>query len=184
MKRTYITAIILIANISGMMAQSPTSSRNYVVETVVKTAGKKTNSSLSSLPVDSATRTISYFDGLGRPLQTVTWQASPTGKDVVLPIEYDQYGREVKKYLPYAEQTGSDGSYRATAIAGQAAFYGTSGWDANVVKTPYPYSQAVLEASPIGRVLEQGAPGAVWQPYNAAIAGSGHTVRADYSSNV
>ncbi|TKC04525.1 RHS repeat-associated core domain-containing protein, partial [Pedobacter polaris] len=89
-----------------------------------------------------------------------------------------------KKYLPYAEQTGSDGSYRATAIAGQAAFYGTSGWDANVVKTPYPYSQAVLEASPIGRVLEQGAPGAVWQPYNAAIAGSGHTVRADYSSNV
>ena len=76
--------------------------------------------------------TIQYFDGLGRPLQTVTWQGSPTGKDLVQVFEYDALGREAKKYLPYAEQTAGDGSYKPSGIATQGSFYQPSvGWDAN-----------------------------------------------------
>ena len=42
------------------------------------------------------------MDGLGRPIQTVQQQASPKGYDMIVPQAYDQYGREVTKYLPYA----------------------------------------------------------------------------------
>lgn len=43
-----------------------------------------------------------YFDGLGKPLQTVQRQATPgiNPIDMVMPVVYDQFGREVYKYLP------------------------------------------------------------------------------------
>jgi RHS repeat-associated protein len=169
--------------ISPILAQTPTVSRNFVMETVLKVPGKTTTASLAGLPVEQANRNISYLDGLGRPLQAVQWQASPGKKDIVSHSVYDGLGRETKKYLPYAEQASSDGSIKTDPLGNQSSFYGTSGWDANVVKTPYPYSQSVLEASPLNRVLQQGAPGATWQPYAPLISGSGHTLRPGYGSN-
>ncbi len=164
-------------------AQTPTTSRNFTVETIVKTAGRKTTGSLSGLPVDSANRTIQYLDGLGRPMQTVQWQGSPTKKDIVQHSYYDGLGREAVKYLPYAEQSGADGSFRSNPMANTLSFYGSGSWDANVARTPYPYSRTVFEPSPLGRVLEQGAPGAAWQPADVAVTGSGHTSRAGYGLN-
>lgn len=37
--------------------------------------------------------TVEYFDDLGRTKQTVHIKASPSGKDVVTPVEYDGFGR-------------------------------------------------------------------------------------------
>src|SRR5579859_5761325 len=49
--------------------------------------------------------TTRYFDGLGRPIQTVTRNGSyPTGGssvDLVAAQTYDAYGREQRKYLPF-----------------------------------------------------------------------------------
>jgi len=45
---------------------------------------------------------IQYFDYLGRPIQVNKWQSSPELDDIIQQIEYDQYGREVFKYLPYS----------------------------------------------------------------------------------
>ncbi len=162
-------------------AQSPSSNQNFIIETTVKAAGHKTVGSLSGLPVDSANRLIRYLDGLGRPLQTVQWQGSPGKKDIVQVSEYDAFGREIKKYLPYAEQTGSDGSYKPTGISTQGSYYSPSGWDANVVKTGSPFAITNFEASPLNRVVEQGAPGADWQP--VAGSTSGHTAKMVYGSN-
>ncbi|MBB2145786.1 RHS repeat-associated core domain-containing protein [Pedobacter sp. LMG 31464] len=184
MKKTYtLTFALSFSIISTVIAQVPTAGRNYVMETVVKSADHKTAASLSSLPVDSANRSIQYLDGLGRPLQSVQWQGSPLKKDIVQTVVYDALGREELKYLPYAEQSGSDGSFKASPLSSQASFYGTSSWDANVAKTAYPFSRTVFEASPLNRVLEQGAPGAVWQPYSSSIANSGHTVRMVQGAN-
>ena len=57
-------------------------------------------------------QTTQYFDGLGRPLQTVTKAITPGGKDLVAPVVYDEFGREVYQYLPYASTTASDGLFK------------------------------------------------------------------------
>jgi len=126
-------------------------------------------------------QSIQYFDGLGRPSQTVQLMASPTYKDIVQHIEYDGFGRESTKYLPYGEKSGN-GSFRASAKSTQSDFYKDGvGWDAAAVKTGNPYAVTVFENSPLNRILEQGAPGAAWQPL--AVLGTGHTVKTGYGTN-
>lgn len=170
--------------ICGMaLAQTPTASRNYVMETTVKTNGVTDASQLASLDVDYANRTITYFDGIGRPIQIVQWKASPNRKDIVQFMVYDALGREAVKYLPYAEQTSNNGSFKETALANQTGFYGSGSWDANVARSQYPLKRTVFEASPLNRVLEQGAEGASWQPYSSGISNSGHTIKADSKFN-
>ncbi|MES2416534.1 MAG: polymorphic toxin type 10 domain-containing protein [Bacteroidota bacterium] len=184
MIKSYFLSLLFIASmVKVAYGQSPSSSQNYVMETLVREAGKKTEASLNSLTVDKVNRNISYFDGLGRLIQTVQWQGSPLKKDVVQPRVYNALGQQAFNYLPYAEQSSGDGSYKTNAMSNQSGFYGLSGWDANVAKTPYPFNQTVFELSPVNRVLEQGSAGAVWQPYNVSIAGSGHTVKQVYASN-
>lgn len=134
---------------------------------------------------------VQYFDGLGRPLQTVQVKGnSDATKDIVQPIEYDQYGRETRKYLPYAS-TSNDGSYKTDALttnSGVFNFYnpspgGNSGdqMGNGIARNPFPFSQTVFEPSPLNRVTEQGAPGAAWQPVPDNT--TGHTMKIGYGSN-
>lgn len=113
--------------------------------------------------------TYVFYDGLGRPAQTVMKNGSPTGLDVVQAMVYDQYGREAFKYLPYAD--GTRGWYKENALKDpttgvytsgkQYQFYQTGGMLASDTK---PYAETRFEPSPLNRVLEQGAPGLAWQP--------------------
>jgi len=169
-----VPAFLCLASLN-LFAQSPSSSRNYVMETLVRTAGKKSAASLVGLPVDSANRTVSYYDGLGRPMQQVQWQGSAGRKDVVGFSVYDALGREPVRYLPYADGGTADGSFRTSPVTAQSAFY-----SAPAFGIPSPYSVTVFEPSPLNRVLEQGAPGSPWQPYAAGIPGSGHTVKTEH----
>ncbi|PWG77882.1 DUF6443 domain-containing protein, partial [Pararcticibacter amylolyticus] len=127
---------------------------------------------------DQVQTTIQYFDGLGRPLQTIQRQGSPAGNDIIQPFEYDPFGREARKYLPYTAG-GTTGSYRSDAL-------GSSGAQKNYYNSPPSgvpaipsgaYAETLFEASPLNRVSEQGAPGAAYQP------GSSHTVRTAYGTN-
>src|SRR5690242_7836240 len=52
----------------------------------------------ASRTVDQVNVSTQYFDGLGRPLQTVSWQTSPDKKDIVAPVVYDDFGREAYKF--------------------------------------------------------------------------------------
>jgi RHS repeat-associated protein len=122
-------------------------------------------------------QTIQYYDGLGRLSQTVQQKASPQSNDIIQPVEYDAFGREVKKYLPYVlTTTQGNGTFRASALTEQNAFY-TSPSDA---VTPIPnaaFAQSVFEPSPLNRVIEQGAPGAPWQ------VGTTNTMLVSYGAN-
>ncbi|HCT30743.1 MAG TPA: hypothetical protein DIW31_08400 [Bacteroidales bacterium] len=129
----------------------------------------------------SAQATVQYVDGLGRPLQTVGVGQSPAGNDVVQPFAYDALGREVRKYLPYTATP--NGRLKESALDAQASFYQGIGTSPTGSAELYPYSETVFEASPLNRVLEQGAPGSAWQPYSGSIAGSGHVARMEYSTN-
>ncbi|MFN0291065.1 DUF6443 domain-containing protein [Pedobacter helvus] len=122
---------------------------------------------------------IRYFDGLGRPMQDVQVFGSPSMKDIVTPVAYDALGREDRKYLPYAAQTGTSGSYRATAIADQLGFHSSP--PSGVVQNGSPFSVTQFEPSPLNRVLKQGFLGATWQP--AVPTADDHSVKTAYGTN-
>ncbi|RXP51975.1 hypothetical protein EC396_11975, partial [Lutibacter sp. HS1-25] len=68
-----------------------------------------------------------------------------------------EFGRQNKDYLPYAIAT-SGGTYQTNALSSTESFYNVSKYE----NTTNPYSEKNYEASPLNRVLEQGAPGADW----------------------
>lgn len=146
--------------------------RNFVSKSDIKQPGVTTQSAVDALTVSGRIQQVGYFDGLGRPIQQVLVQGSPTSKDVIMPVEYDNYGREIKKFLPYTDQnSGASGSLRTTGYADQRTFYSTSNTSVNVARDNYPFLQTHYQFSPSGQTLENGAPGETWQP------GSGHTVK-------
>lgn len=106
-------------------------------------------------------RTIKYVDGLGRPIQSIVAAGSPNGKDMVSFDKYDQYGREVKYYLPF-EATTNSGAYNSmtTITADQLNFYSPS---TSAVKKiagdNYPFSESSFESSPLSRVSTAGGIG-------------------------
>ena len=96
------------------------------------------------------------FDGLGRPLQQVSLNASPLAKDIVVPAEYDDLGRQLKTYLPYPDSSVST-IYKPNALVYQPAYY-LSNKDSDKA-----FSEIRYETSPLNRPVEQGAPGDDWQ---------------------
>jgi hypothetical protein len=101
------------------LAATPSSNQNYVV---TYTPRKEFTgvTDLSGKQNCEVMQTIAYFDGLGRPLQTVQVKGNPDGtRDVIMPVAYDQFGREAIKYLPYTTASGTPGSYRADALSGK-----------------------------------------------------------------
>ena len=117
-------------------------------------------------------QTITYFDGLGRPKQTLILKATPQGNDIATPIEYDGFGRQPKDYLP-VPTAQNNGNYIPDLVPTVQSYYNTSDYD----NTQNPYSEKELEASPLNRVLKQAAPGNSWK------LGSGHEVKLDYQTN-
>ncbi|WP_437920408.1 DUF6443 domain-containing protein [Sphingobacterium sp. LRF_L2] len=189
MKKLSIVLGVFFVMLDYCCGQVSGNDQNYVLEIIARSPYNSLATLLNDKPVDSVNRTIRYFDGLGRHSQTVHWQGGANDKkDIVQYIEYDGFGRESIKYLPYAEQTSNDGSYKTSAKTSQSNYYKSTGWDSHVKKTDYPYMVTVVENSPLNRVLEQGAPGAAWQP--AAVRTSvttasttGHTLVLDYGTN-
>ena len=124
------------------IAAAQTTSQNYVLTNAPRVSGITNDSTLNAIAgVNTKLQTtIQYVDGLGRPVQTVQKQASPLGYDMVMPQAYDQYGREVTKYLPYTPQSGTAGSYRPNAVSSdQNAFYSSPPSGSNVTAIANPY---------------------------------------------
>ncbi|MDR0896090.1 MAG: DUF6443 domain-containing protein, partial [Prevotellaceae bacterium] len=100
---------------------------------------------------------VGYYDGLGRPEQTVRVKAGGgTGqKDLVSLTLYDARGREEKSYLPAALGSSNNGAYvNPSSLKTQAQT--SNGSDSK------PYSLNVYEASPLNRVVTQYGPGNAW----------------------
>jgi hypothetical protein len=147
------------------------SGQNYLKTTVITVPGKQTEADVTNTPAANKRISYQYMDGLGRTVQQVSVQASPgssaitLGYDLVQPVEYDHLGRQTRQYLPYVATT-RNGSRQSNALTDQAAFYNNpSGNNADkIVNDAYPFALTVFDASPLGRVTEQGAPGQAWQP--------------------
>lgn len=163
--------IPLVVNIGG-----PTN-HNYIREDIIQQGNVKTPADVA-LTSTKKISTISYVDGLGRPLQNVTQQGSPAGKDVVTSFYYDQFGRESIKPLPltsdtdgrYKDLLNSDGSYK-TAIN----FYRSN--LVGIQTDNEPFSKIIFESSPLNRILKTLPPGA------SAHTGDGDGISKEYAFN-
>jgi len=109
--------------------------------------------------------TITYFDGLGRPKQVIMVKSTVSGKDLVTPITYDGFGRQVKDILPVPVATQNSMIHTGIINENQAnSYYGVSN----------AYAEKDLEKSPLDRVLQQANAGEAWK------MSSGHTQKFTY----
>lgn len=86
-----------------------------------------------------------------------------------MPIVYDHLGREVQRYLPYAQTSGTnraDGRFKQSPFSSQQTFYKTAYRDAsgNLVhdEEQFLYSVTAYESSPLNRVSKVMAVGNSW----------------------
>jgi RHS repeat-associated protein len=157
---------------------APSSDQNYII---TKTYKKATSTVFTAPTPDQAKVDITYFDGLGRPMQSIANQQSNSGKDIVTFVEYDGLGRQVKDYLPF-KSTTANMAYDPNSKAGITAYYGTpnptQNGNPNLEATTNAFSEKQLESSPLNRVLQQAAPGNDWAMAN------NHTIKMDYQTNI
>jgi RHS repeat-associated protein len=149
-------------------------SYNYVYEEILKIATTEAN--YNSVTDANKIRSISYFDGLGRKVQSRGIGHSPLGKDIVQHIEYDAFGRASKGYLPYVSSQ-NNGFYETGGQTKTISHY-------NVAKygnTTNPYSEKIFDGSPLNKILETGAPGSTW--IANPTSDSDRTVKIGYAVN-
>ncbi len=111
------------------------------------------------------TETVQYFDGLGRNIQLVGIAATPSGKDMVTHIEYDEFGRISKEYLPIPQIATQSGAIYASPLANATSIYGAE----------KIYAEKQMESSPLSRINKVIPIGNDW---------ASHPVQMEYSANV
>lgn len=123
------------------------------------------NNITTSSGLPSARLATQYFDGLGRPIQTVIKQGSMitggTATDLVSPVLYDELGRLQRSYLPYAATVG-DGGFKTDPFGAQNTFYAGANSPINGQGETYYYAKTEFEASPLNRIDKSYAPGNSW----------------------
>ncbi|MBW7674751.1 DUF6443 domain-containing protein [Chryseobacterium chendengshani] len=159
MKKILIPISMLF--VAGISYAQTTDTENYVQS---KTYLEPVTTSSSTAKQIQA---VQYFDGLGRPKQVVNVKASPLGKDVVTHIEYDQFGRQAKDYLPVPQSGTQYGGIYTSPLSNASTQYGSE----------KIYAEKILESSPLDRIQQQIQVGTAWanKPvqfgYNVNIAG-------------
>lgn len=144
------------------------SDRNYIHTLVPRVA----TTDVTQLANNEKIESVTYFDGLGRGEQSIGIRAGASDEDIITYMEYDDLGRQVKEYLPFAT-TINGGSFNTSALSETNSFYNTAKYE----NTTNPYSEKAFEASPLNRVLKQAAPGEDWK------MGNNHEIRFDYLAN-
>lgn len=171
--------------------------KNYM-RTWDATAPEPNVNTLTTRPLKDVKQSTQYFDGLGRPLQTVVKQGSlptdplnPTSSagalDLVRPVIYDGFGREVNRYLPFAaNNTGgnssiTDGGFKMNPFQQQATFMNA---EYTGQGETWFYSKTVYELSPADRVRETFAPGNSWSGTSGETnENNRHSVKIKYWNN-
>jgi len=145
---------------AGLTAAAQTFSAGYTAVTHSKYRVASTSEADAS-DAAKALITIQYYDGLGRPVQTLGYRQSPLQKDQVLKYtEYDKYSRMQRDYLP-VPTTANDGAYKTTTHSLGVSFYGDN--------QPYSSHEGLstsgstgFDNSPLNRERDNYGPGLAW----------------------
>ncbi|WP_312769922.1 DUF6443 domain-containing protein [Epilithonimonas sp.] len=153
--KNVVTVLALVLG-SNIYHSQLTDSENYVYT--------KTHLSAPGEIVKSS-EVVTYFDGLGRPKQTISIRGGgDPNKDLVMPVIYDNIGRQRLDVLPIPISTSSNAIHNGlTEFSGQS-FYGDN----------VPFAEKIIEQSPLNRIRKQIQPGSEWQD---------HAVNYNYEAN-
>lgn len=122
---------------------------------------------------DQVSTTISYSDGLGRPVQSLAIDQSYGDNSVVSVQHYDELGRQDKAFLSF---THSGSTLLGQPFNSQKSFYQT---EQSVATSSQAFAYSLLEDSPVARMLSSSSPGENAVPY----VGESGAVRISYESN-
>jgi RHS repeat-associated protein len=170
------------------------------VRTWQATAPGQTAATLQTDPVTAAQQTTSYFDGFGRPMQSVLKQGSPLGNDMVKAHLYNTAGLEQYQFLPFtsvAIQSGdvtNNGLFKVDGFMQEQGFYNEqlqgqsnelyqNGENGTLVgplgKYNWSYRITDYEASPLNRVVDNYPPGANWSGTQGNTGSNLHNIQVE-----
>src|SRR6266850_1034736 len=99
LKGLYLAFFIGSACLFANAGLAQTTTDNYVISYNAQT---KIVGDLSAINDKSqVTQITGYFDGIGRPIQSIAKQNTRSGYDFVTFLTYDAYGRKTSNYNPY-----------------------------------------------------------------------------------
>ncbi len=111
-------------------------------------------------------------------------------KDIITHVEYDDLGRRSKEYLPYAASNTNGEIKIGAKLATHNYYLENYADDFSGVVVPIEanvFSEKAFELTPLGRVVEQTAPGEDWKQGTSMVSGKsysdGHSIRMEYDSN-
>ncbi|MDC8005031.1 DUF6443 domain-containing protein [Aureisphaera galaxeae] len=175
MKKFLYTIVIIV--FFPFLAKGQDATENYVKSTSYQEAtqtGLVTND-------DSKIESVTYYDDLGRPVQSLNARAGGNRQNIANYMEYDDLGLQPKQYLPWASgtQIANDLGFTAPSTLKNdiLSFYNTPKYE----NTTNPYSETEFEASPLLRTQQQAAPGEDWRMY--LLSGDNHTIKFGYDTN-
>jgi RHS repeat-associated protein len=151
----------------------PSTSRPNSVRIWSANVAQSDNSKIvASTTVDSFSQSTTYHDGLGRLIQTVGKQQSPSRNDIVTPQFYDDFGRERYRFLPFQSVVATvgditnDGNMKANPFVQQDQFYDQ--YLSGQSQTHY-YGRADFEPSPLNRMAKILPEGSNWAGANRGV---------------
>ena len=119
---------------------SGTTSRNYVLE-FTSTSGDE---------YQGVTK-VTYLDGMGRPVESITSGVSRDGFDIVEAIEYDDHGRQNRQWISTPLRNSTKSGYVPTSVAKSAI----SAYHSDA----FPFSSIEYEAFRAGKPISEQRPG-------------------------
>ena len=165
----------------------PVFSENYLTHSQVMPSGE--NYIISVTPLDMAARvsytdgrpsvssgirtqtSIQYYDGFGRPVQTIALGQTPMQSDWVMLQQYTGLKRLSKKWLPVVAASEGQPQDESNITALSQNFYSDN----------RPYSETIYENSGMDRVINIKRPGNAWnnhpKSFNYEMDSEGHSVR-------
>jgi RHS repeat-associated protein len=169
--KNLISLLILVLGLNLYQSQL-TGSENYVYS---KTYFEPVAASSTTA---KGSETVTYFDGLGRPKQTIMIKGGKTASnDLVIPVIYDCFGRQVRDYLPVPQNSSSSGGIytQDSDCSPTGNLFPVASPTSVYTSTERIFSEKVLESSPLDRVFQQIQPGTDWES---------HPANFDYRTNL
>ncbi|WP_199856383.1 DUF6443 domain-containing protein [Lunatibacter salilacus] len=158
MKKFLIIVSLLLSGKLDVPQAIAQQKENYVYRYHAKEPLKNIQDLVTGSSTQS-TKSVTYYDGLGRPKQTIHQQSSAAGWDLIQPIQYDAAGRQTRDYLPYARNNGAQsGNFRSTAPSEHAAYFSSQ-----YSGDGHGYSETQYEFSSLGKADKKGSPGNQWR---------------------
>lgn len=169
---------------SGCSSTVPSLDQNYTHTTIYKNESTQDQAMSGNVLDLKKIESIKYFDGIGRIKQSIGIRQGISNKDIVTYIEYDNYGRKTKGFLPYQSNQNTNGNFKSGDIAQETKVYYKEKYNDDFVgistNNINPYSEKKYDNPILNREIEIGTPGNDWK---INTTGPSNTIKKEYRFN-